>query len=190
MARQRSEDKQIALLESATEIVAVQGLGAPTAQIAKRAGVAEGTLFRYFPTKDDLLNELFAYLTRNLSLALKRDFDETAPLKNRTRTMWNSYIDWGINYPAAYSAMSQLAVSEKIRPEIYANAMKLCLDLRGVTDICDFDGIGGKTSSDFAEAILSAIAQVTITYAASNPNDVEVYKETGFSIMWRGLVGE
>ena len=190
MARHRSEDKKIALLESATEIVAVQGLGAPTAQIAKRAGVAEGTLFRYFPTKDDLLNELFAYLTSNLSEALKRDIDESAPLKDRTRTMWNSYIDWGIDHPAAHSAMNQLAVSEKIRPEIYASAMKLCLDLRGVTDGCDFEGIGEKPSSEFSEAILSAIAQVTITCAASNPNEAQAYKAAGFSVMWKGLVGE
>ncbi len=190
MARPRSEDKQIALLESATEIVAAQGLGAPTAQIAKRAGVAEGTLFRYFPTKDDLLNELFAYQTRNLNEALKRNFDETAPLKTRTRAMWNSYIDWGIDHPAAHSAMNQLAVSEKIRPEIYAAAMKLCLDVRGVTDTCDFEGIRGKPSADFAEATLSAIAQVTITCAANNPDAAQAYKAAGFSIMWRGLVGE
>ena len=40
MARPRSEDKQIALLEAATEVVAEQGLAAPTSLIAKRAGVA------------------------------------------------------------------------------------------------------------------------------------------------------
>lgn len=190
MARPRSEDKQIALLESATEVVAAQGLGAPTALIAKGAGVAEGTLFRYFATKDDLLNALFSYQTRSLSEALIRDFDETAPLKTRTRSMWNSYIDWGIQHPAAHSAMNQLAVSEKIRPEIQAAAMKLCLDVRGVTETCDFEGIRGKLSADFAEATLSAIAQVTITHATLNPEAAEAYKAAGFAIMWRGLVGE
>ena len=49
MARPRSEDKHQALLEAATEIVASHGLAAPTAQIARRAGVAEGTLFRCAP---------------------------------------------------------------------------------------------------------------------------------------------
>ena len=54
MARPRSEDKRTAILEAATEVVAVLGVGAPTAKIAKGAGVAEGTLFTYFATKDDL----------------------------------------------------------------------------------------------------------------------------------------
>jgi len=190
MARQRSEDKRIALLESATEMVAALGLGAPTAQIAKKAGVAEGTLFRYFPTKDDLLNELFAYLTSNLSEALQRDYDETASLKIRTHTMWSNYVDWGIKHPAAHSAMNQLAVSEKIRPELYASAVKPCLDLRGVIDNREFEGISRKSSSEFSEAVLSAIAQVTINCATNNYKDAQAYKEAGFDVMWRGLVGE
>jgi AcrR family transcriptional regulator len=51
MARPRSEDKRNAILEAATEVVAEQGVSAPTARIAKRAGVAEGTLFTYFENK-------------------------------------------------------------------------------------------------------------------------------------------
>ena len=101
MARPRSEEKQIALLEAATEVVATQGLGAPTSQIAKRAGVAEGTLFRYFPTKDDLLNKLYIHLIQNLNEALVQSLGESAPLMDRTRALWNNFIDWGIANPTA-----------------------------------------------------------------------------------------
>ena len=38
--------------------IAEVGLGAPTAKIARRAGVAAGTLFTYFANKEELLNEL------------------------------------------------------------------------------------------------------------------------------------
>jgi AcrR family transcriptional regulator len=55
MARPLSEDKRTAILEAATEVVATLGLSAPTAKIAKGAGVAEGTLFTYFANKDELL---------------------------------------------------------------------------------------------------------------------------------------
>lgn len=189
MARPRSEEKQIALLNAATQIVAAQGLGAPTSLIAKRAGVAEGTLFRYFPTKDDLFNELFVYLTNDLSETLKRNYNATYPLKVRTRTLWNNYIEWGITHYAAHSVMSQLAVSEKIRPDTQAIAKKLCFDVRSVTETCNFEGIEGKQSVNFAEAILSAIAQVTITCAKHEPNSAEAYKIAGFDMMWRSMVG-
>ncbi len=189
MARPRSEEKQIALLNAATQIFAAQGLSAPTSLIAKHAGVAEGTLFRYFPTKNDLFNELFVYLTNNLSEALNHNYDATAPLKARTRMLWNNYIEWGITHYAEHIVLNQLAISEKISPDIQAIATKLCLDVQSVTETCNFEGIQGRRSVDFAEAILSAIAQVTITYAKREPNAAEAYKLAGFDMMWRGMVG-
>ncbi|HBU1218435.1 TPA: TetR family transcriptional regulator, partial [Klebsiella pneumoniae] len=57
MARPKSEDKKQALLEAATAAFAQSGIAASTSAIARSAGVAEGTLFRYFATKDELLNE-------------------------------------------------------------------------------------------------------------------------------------
>jgi len=55
MARPKSDDKRNAILAAAIEVVAEQGLAAPTAKIAKLAGVAEGSLFTYFATQDELL---------------------------------------------------------------------------------------------------------------------------------------
>ncbi len=43
------------VLEAATAVFAEQGADASVAEIAKRAGVGAGTLFRHFPTKHDLL---------------------------------------------------------------------------------------------------------------------------------------
>jgi AcrR family transcriptional regulator len=43
------------ILAAAEEVFAEQGAGASTEEVARRAGVAIGTVFRHFPTKDDLL---------------------------------------------------------------------------------------------------------------------------------------
>ena len=43
------------LLEAAAAAFAEQGLEVPVAEVARRAGVGPGTLFRHFPTKDDLI---------------------------------------------------------------------------------------------------------------------------------------
>ena len=58
MARVRSPEKRSAILRAAVHEIAEVGLGAPTAKIAGRAGVAAGTLFTYFANKEELLNEL------------------------------------------------------------------------------------------------------------------------------------
>ncbi|HZW84110.1 MAG TPA: TetR/AcrR family transcriptional regulator [Candidatus Deferrimicrobium sp.] len=47
------------ILKAAGKVFALKGYnGASTAEIAKEAGVAEGTIFRYFPTKKDILLNL------------------------------------------------------------------------------------------------------------------------------------
>ncbi|MFB7465987.1 TetR/AcrR family transcriptional regulator [Streptomyces sp. NPDC056224] len=43
------------LLEVATEVFTTRGVGVPTEEIARAAGVGVGTLFRHFPTKETLL---------------------------------------------------------------------------------------------------------------------------------------
>lgn len=63
IARLRREDRFLTrkteLLDAASRVFAEKGFhGATTAEIAREAGVAEGTIFRYFKTKKDLLISL------------------------------------------------------------------------------------------------------------------------------------
>jgi len=48
------------IVAAAAEVFAERGLDASTAEIADRAGVGEATLFRRFPTKDDLIAAIVA----------------------------------------------------------------------------------------------------------------------------------
>ncbi len=70
MAQTKKTDRRNAILVAATKLIAVQGLGAPTAKIAKAAGIADGSLFTYFPDKDDLLNQLYVELKMELREAV------------------------------------------------------------------------------------------------------------------------
>lgn len=102
MARPKSEDKKQALLEAATQAIAQSGIAASTAVIARNAGVAEGTLFRYFATKDELINTLYLHLKQDLCQSMIMELDRSiTDAKMMTRFIWNSYISWGLNHPAA-----------------------------------------------------------------------------------------
>lgn len=100
MARPKSEDKKQALLEAATQAIAQSGIAASTAVIARNAGVAEGTLFRYFATKDELINTLYLHLKQDLCQSMIMELDRSiTDAKTMTRFIWNSYISWGLNHP-------------------------------------------------------------------------------------------
>src|SRR3981081_2831646 len=99
MARPLSEDKRTAILEAATEVVAMHGVSAPTAKIAKGAGVAGGTLFTYFANKDQLLNRLFLELKAHAPAAMMTGYPSGKSLIDRSRHMWDRFIGWGSAHP-------------------------------------------------------------------------------------------
>jgi AcrR family transcriptional regulator len=92
-------------------------VSAPTARIAKEAGVAEGTLFTYFATKDELLNRLYLELKMDLRDAMMTDYPAGKSLIVRNRHVWDRFIGWGSAPPLKRRAMRQLAVSDRITEE-------------------------------------------------------------------------
>jgi TetR/AcrR family fatty acid metabolism transcriptional regulator len=60
MARKRTDDKRQRILDAAVKVFAKKGYhGAKVAEIAKKAGVADGTIYLYFRNKEDILVSLF-----------------------------------------------------------------------------------------------------------------------------------
>lgn len=54
------------IMAAAEEVFAERGTSASTEEIARRAGVAVGTIFRHFPTKPDLIRAVFADRIRTI----------------------------------------------------------------------------------------------------------------------------
>lgn len=117
MARPLSEEKRDALLRAACALIAQLGVGAPTSKIAKDAGVSEGTLFTYFPTKDDLLNVLFLALEGELAESMAGPYPVDASAHDRLFVVWSRLIDWGLKHAAARNALRQLKVSDRVTTE-------------------------------------------------------------------------
>jgi AcrR family transcriptional regulator len=69
-------EKQRKILESAIDVFAEKGFAATsTNEIAKRAGVAEGTIFRHYKTKKDLLAAIVSpLLTKMVAPFVIKDF--------------------------------------------------------------------------------------------------------------------
>ena len=189
MARPLSEEKRTAILEAATEVVAMLGVSAPTAKIAKEAGVAEGTLFTYFANKDELLNRLYLELKMDLRDAMMTGYPAGRSLVDRNRHVWDRFVGWGSAHPLKRRAMRQLAVSDRITEE----TKKLLGDAFGeVNDMLHECAAGGAMRHQppaFATAIMSAIADTTMDFIAREPAQAKRYTKAGFDAFWKGVVG-
>jgi len=72
--REKSNDKYQRILEAAVKVFAKHGFfQATVSQIAGEAGVADGTIYRYFKNKDDILIQFFSYKTKEVFSSLKEE---------------------------------------------------------------------------------------------------------------------
>lgn len=58
--RADAERNRLRIVEAARRVFAEQGLDAPMNEVARRAGVGVATLYRRFPTREDLITSVFA----------------------------------------------------------------------------------------------------------------------------------
>jgi AcrR family transcriptional regulator len=114
MARVKSPEKRSAILQAAVHEIAKVGLGAPTAKIARRAGVAAGTLFTYFQNKEELLNELYLELKGEVYTRINVNFPHNASPVRRARHIWASSLDWAIEFPEKKEGFGAV---ERLRPD-------------------------------------------------------------------------
>lgn len=72
--RAKENDKYHRILVSAVKIFAERGFHQSTiSQIAKEAGVADGTIYLYFKNKDDILVQFFTYKTKQVFGKLREE---------------------------------------------------------------------------------------------------------------------
>ncbi|MFP8466375.1 TetR/AcrR family transcriptional regulator [Klebsiella grimontii] len=188
MARPKSEDKKQALLEAATAAFAQSGIAASTSAIARSAGVAESTLFRYFATKDDLLNELYltikADLVKTMIAGLNPNETES---KENTRNIWNSYIGWGVRNPMEHKAIRRMALSERITDETRNRVKEMFPELNELCQRSIKPVFQSEEYRTFGDALFLSLAETTIEYACHEPERAVRFVELGFEAMWQAL---
>src|ERR1700694_3990670 len=187
MARKKRDGKRDAILSAATSVFAEGGLSAPTSAISKAAGVAEGTLFTYFPTKDDLLSALYRHIKLELAEVLMSGFARKKEARAKLQHIWDAYVNWGVANPERRKVVAQLAVSDKLTKETKAVGAAPFAEL----DVMGREAVAQGTIRDlppeFFGAMLEAMTQATVALIAANPSNAAKYRTLGFEALWNGL---
>ena len=87
-------DKYHRILEAAVKIFAKQGFHQSTvAQIAKEAGVADGTIYLYFKNKDDILVQFFSYRTKQVFEKFQAEVDRATNSLDKLRNLIRRHLE-------------------------------------------------------------------------------------------------
>jgi AcrR family transcriptional regulator len=188
MARPRSEDKRDAILSAAIQVIAEQGIGAPTSRIARVAGVAEGTLFTYFDTKDALFSQLYLEIKAEMREVMMATYPKAANLETRTRHVWNTYVNWGVAQPDKRRTLAQLSVSGRISEQVKIAGMQAFADVHTMIQESIAKGALRDLPPAFITAILGSLADTTMDFIARDPAQADRYRTAGFEAFWHAIV--
>jgi AcrR family transcriptional regulator len=189
VARPKSEDKRNAILDAATRLFAGRGLtAAPTSEISKQAGVAEGTLFTYFKTKDDLINALYREIKLELADAIMSDFPRKKNLRTRLRHVWDRYVNWGIANPKQRKVLAQLQVSEVLTKESKDVTGAPFVEFQiMIRDAIEQHVFRNDLPAELISKSLASLVEATIDLTMSNPSKANKYRDSGFQMYWASI---
>jgi AcrR family transcriptional regulator len=189
VARPKSEDKRNAILDAATHLFAERGLtAAPTSEISKQAGVAEGTLFTYFKTKDDLINALYREIKLELADAMMSDFPRKKNVGTKLRHVWDRYVNWGIANSKQRKVLAQLQVSEALTKESKNAGGAPFVEFQTmIRDAIEQRVFRNDLPVELISKSLTALVEATIDLTVTKPSKAKQYRDSGFQMFWAGI---
>jgi TetR/AcrR family transcriptional regulator, fatty acid metabolism regulator protein len=91
--KKKNIDKYRCILEAAIKVFAEQGFFQSTiAQIAKEAGVADGTIYLYFKNKDDILVQFYHFKTRQVFERFRDAVGRPATAEEKLRCLIQAHL--------------------------------------------------------------------------------------------------
>jgi TetR/AcrR family fatty acid metabolism transcriptional regulator len=89
----RNTEKYQLILEAAVKVFAQQGFYHSTvAQIAKVAGVADGTIYLYFRSKDDILFQFYEYKAKQVFERFRQAVDQADNAADKLRNLVRTHL--------------------------------------------------------------------------------------------------
>ncbi len=184
------EDKRTALLETAIQLFAKNGFwNTSTAQIAREARVATGTLFNYFPSKDRLISEVHMKLKSDMMSEMHHDLDKNMSVRDKLKYTWDKAVVWARENSDRFNLLEQLHSSGQITPEMIEDLGQDYVPTGDIIEQGIEEGIIINSDVHYLLSIMMKVGSATFERIASSPSEEKSleYSEQGFNIFWKAI---
>jgi AcrR family transcriptional regulator len=172
------------------KLFAIQGIQhTSTAAIAKETGTAAGTLFLYFPTKQDLINELVLQISRDQAEYMGTLLDESLPVRERLLTIWQGCIRWFLENGDAYEYIRQVRDTGMVDKTIVQESGKSFIYFYDVIAKGLKEGLLKPYPLEVIGAFLyqDIVAVMNLVHPLRSRKKQEEIIQAGFDIFWDGI---
>ena len=155
--------------------------------IAEEAGVANGTLFTYFETKADLLNQLYLKLKSEMASAALEGIPGGSDLRKRAFHLWSNWMNWAVSNPEKRRALEQLGVSDEITLVSRNASHKTMTGIAEMMEQIRAHSTMHNVPMGFVSAIMNSLAEATMDFMIQDKGSAKKHCKAGFDAFWRAL---
>jgi AcrR family transcriptional regulator len=118
--KEQLTDKKKAILAAALALFTERGFhGTPTSLIAQDAGVATGTLFHYFKTKEELIESLYLDIKKEAGTVLSDAGKSQGDWREKLDKVCTAFAEWGLENAQKIYFMQQFCYSPFISKAVH-----------------------------------------------------------------------
>jgi AcrR family transcriptional regulator len=179
--------KQAAILTAALELFALEGIPhTPTSRIAQHAGVATGTLFHHFESKELLINTLYLQVKAQVATALQTGLEACPNTQTKIKQLWLNSLYRAIQNPSEYRFLLECQNSNSITPDTLDKGMADTLFMLELVERGKLEGILKNVPNALLGEMHFALCQAASRYFLKNPALLEdaVALEGAFGMYW------
>ena len=117
-------DKKRAIFESTLALIRDHGFhGAPMSLVAKNAGVAAGTIYHYFESKEQLICALYDYNRDRVTALIAKALQDEGTYREKFFRIWNSLYHFYLQEPNVLIFFEQF-VNSPFNSDKYPNHLR------------------------------------------------------------------
>ncbi len=196
LMKEHPTDKRKAILDAALTLFTERGFhGTPTSLIAQEAGVATGTLFHYFKTKEELIESLYLDIKKDAGAVLRdASEDEGGRMASREKLqdVCMAFAKWGLKNPQKIHFMQQFCYSPFISKAVQAEGVSNFLFLIDKIDVGIKEGVIRDYSPELILSVVSSGLMVAIDAAKREKDPLRQHQilKSFVDLIMRGVLQE
>lgn len=179
-------DKKAAALQATLQLISEQGFhGAPMSQIAERANIGVGTIYRYFSGKEDLINALYIDIKTRIARYAFRNYEEAVPVREGFKQMLSNVIHYFIENPAELSFTEQYENSPLITAATHEEGKRIANPLNSLFHRAVEQNLLKELPIEMLGALLSgAVSSLAKLYLSGVMKLEEESLDAGLNAIW------
>ena len=190
MNRQLDPEKREKFMQAALKLFVANGVPhTSTAAISREAGTAAGTLFNYFPTKQDLVDELALDIARSQAENINAHLTSELDARGSFQRIYQATIEWFLAHTDAYRFIQQVRDSGELSPRIAEETgRQFAFYYQAIQKGLQEDSIKSYPVDLIGNIFyFQIVAVMNILLAQPDQQAQSSIIEAGFAIFWDGI---